>query len=203
MKFFAKAALPLFFVLAALSSQARADITLTITQNVALGGTNWAFSNGSGTIGSSASPYFLVGANPVATKFMSTSNFHDGSLSVVAGVNTFNLVNIFAYNYGNLSGTDGNINQGLDFQGSGSWAGKSISGFNGLVLHANSHAFSNFNPGTYILPSYYSGYNTNLGKFTLNVRAVAADVPEPGSLALLGLGLVSAGMVRRRKVKAA
>ena len=205
MKFFVKAGLPLFFVLSALSSQARADITLTITQNVALGGTNWAFTNGSGTIGTGASPYFLVGATAADPQNFrgNTNGYFDGSLGVVAGVNSFNLTNIFVQNYGDLSGTNGGISQGMDFQGSGSWAGKSISGFNGLVLHANSIAYAAFNPGTYVLPSYYSGYNTNLGKFTLNIGAVAADVPEPGSLALLALGLAGAAMIRRRKVKAA
>lgn len=188
-------------LMSAVSLQAKADITMTITQNTTLGGVNFAFSNGSGTVSDYASSNFLVGEDAAARLGFASGYAYDGSLAVLAGTNKFGIQNIFSYSYPGLPGTNGNIAQGFDFQNGVSLAGAQLSDFNGLVLNANSIAWSNFVPGTYVLPSYYTGYQTELGKFTLQVGAAAAAVPEPGSLAIIGLGLAGLGFVRRQQRK--
>ena len=55
-----------------------------------------------------------------------------------------------------------------------------------------------------------NGFDATLGEWTLSantaggnmfVFSAVADIPEPGPLALFGLGLVGVGMIRRRKSK--
>jgi len=177
-------------------SSANADIIVNVNANLS-GGTTWAFSGGTGTVGGSGF-HFLVGETAANPQAFHAANDQDGSLTVLAGTNAFNITNIFVRAYGGLSGTNGSILDGLDFHTSGAGiGGASIASLNGLVLHANMIDFSSLTAGSYVLDSYYAPYNTNLGTFTLNVGP-QSSIPEPGALALLGLGLAGIGFARRK-----
>jgi len=184
-------------VLVAVAGQAQADLIVTVTEN-ALGGTNWAFSGGAGTV-SGSGQHFLAGgtaANP--QPFYAASDQDTDGLTVVAGTNAFNITNIYVRNYGGLSGTNGAIFDGLDFQNfSVPIGGLSIASMNGLVLHAEDFDLASLNTGTYVFDSYYAPYGTDLGTFTLNVGGVV--VPEPSSIVLVGLGTIGIVVIGRRK----
>ena len=178
-------------------STANADIIVNVNANMS-GGTNWAFSGGTGTVGGSGS-HFLVGETAANPQPFHAANDQDGSLTVLAGTNAFNIATIFVRNFGSLSGINGSIIDGLDFQTSGaSIGGASIASLNGLVFHANAIDFASLTAGSYVLDSYYAPYNTNLGTFTLNVGP-QSSIPAPGALALLGLGLAGIGFARRKR----
>lgn len=188
-------------LLGAVSLQAQADVMLTLTKNSTIGGTDFAFSKGTGTVADYATSNFLVGDRTDAPLGFATGSYYGGTLTLLAGTNSFDIQRIFSYEYGGLWGTNGEVGRGFDFQGGVSMAGAQISDLNGLVLNASGIDYASFTPGTYVLPTYYAGYQTDLGKFTLQIgaAALASDVPEPGSLALLGLGLAGAIAARRRK----
>ena len=175
---------------------ANADLTLTVTDNGS-GGTLWAFSGGTGNL----QPGFccaLVGdttANPQA--FLAAPDL-DATVSVFSGTDTFGFTSIFVLNYSGLPGSNGDIFNGIDFQFLGDDDdGRAVSELNGLILLLDDVAFSSFNPGTYTMNSWYTPYGRDLGSFTLNVGGVA--IPEPGTLALLGLGFAGLAASRRRK----
>ncbi len=174
----------------ALGIHGYAVFTLTISENLISGGTNWRFSEASGTLSSQGSSHFLVGSTVANPQNFYAADAQDQSLAVLAGNNALGIARIFTRNYGGLSGSNGDIFDGLDFQTDATIDGLSLSGMNGLVLHADQFSFSNLNEGVYSLDSYYdgSGYNTSLGAVTLLVGTV---IPEPSGwlLPLLGMGV--------------
>ena len=176
-----------------LTSTVNADLVITVTENTTLGGTNWAFSGGTGNV-TGAGPHFLVGgtaANP--QPFHSADDQDTDGLTVVAGTNTFGIQYIYVRNYSGLSGTNGDIYDGLDFQTQGTdIGGLSIGSLNGLVLHADTFDISSLNIGTNNMDSFYSGYGTELGTVTLLVGtappAVTQSVP---AMSVWGLGILA------------
>jgi len=177
-------------------STANADTIVSVNANLS-GGTTWAFSGVTGTVGGSGSN-FLVGKTLANLRPFHAANDQDGSHTVLAGTNAFNITNIFVHSYGNLSGTNGSILDGLDFQtSSAGLGGASIASLNGLVFEANAIDFASLTAGSYVLDSYYAPYNTNLGTFTLNVGP-QSSIPAPGALELLGLGLAGIGFAKRK-----
>ena len=187
------------------SMATHADVTITVTNNTTLGGTNWAFSGGSGIYNVSPvfnSPIFFVGdttTNPMAFD-NNAPHCQCGGITVLAGVNSFGFVNIFSGAYGGIPGTLGSdIPHALDFQ-TFTDVGPTVNmaALNGLVLNLQDMSFANYNPGTYILDNYYTGYQTDFGTVTLNIAAV----PEPETYAMMLAGLGLLGWVgRRRKLK--
>ena len=168
-----------------------AVLTLTISENLISGGTNWQFSEASGTLSSQSSSHFLVGSTAANPQNFYASDAQDHSLTVLAGNNALGIQSIFTRNYGGLSGSNGEIFDGLDFQTGATIDGLSLSGMNGLVLHADQFSFSSLNEGVYSLDSYFDGsaaYNTSPGPFTLQVGAA---IPEPSGwlLPLLAMGV--------------
>jgi hypothetical protein len=186
-------------LMGAVSLPAKADLTLTVTQNTNLGGVNFSFSKASGVVNANANANFLAGELGSAPLGFASGMYYQGNPTVLAGSNPFQITNIWLHPYSALPGTNGAINQGLNFYTNRSLANTQISDFNGLVINASAIPWSAFVPGTYVLPSYYSGWGTDLGKFTLQVGAAASAVPEPGSLAIIGLGLAGLGFVRRQR----
>jgi PEP-CTERM motif len=183
------------------SMYAHADLTINVTNNTTLGGTDWAFSGGSGTYNVSSgfgSPIFFVGdttTNPLA---FDNNNPHCqcGGVTVLAGTNSFGFVNIFSGAYNGIPGTLGsNIPHALDFQ-TFTNVGPTVNmaALNGLVLNLQNMNYASFNPGSYILNNYYTGYGTDFGTVTLNI----GPVPEPETYAMMLAGLGLLGWMGRR-----
>ena len=193
------------------SVDARADLIVTVTPNGA--GTNWAFSGGTGTIGTEGSKSFIAGG--LDQDFYNFIDIQqDFTLSVLGGTNTYGVDVIQAGHYGHppvlpLSGTNGDIYDYIEihFPTMNALDNQPVSGFNGLVLHANDIPFSRLIPGTYTLDSYYdpnSDFYTSVGTITLNItRAVPGPLAGAGipGLILACVGLL--GWMRRRKQAAA
>lgn len=187
--------------LAVASMAAHADLTITVTENTSLGGTDWSFSGGSGVYSVSPgfnSPIFFVGdssSNPMAFD-ANSPHCQCGGITVLAGTNVFGFQNIFSGAYTGIPGNNGVIPHALDFQ-TFTDVGPTVNmaSLNGLVLNLAGMSFTSYVPGTYTLDNYYTGYGTNFGIVTLVV-----GVPEPEVYAMLmaGLGLLGA-TARRRK----
>jgi hypothetical protein len=181
-------------LLAAAAREARADLVVTVTANPS-GGTNWSFSGGTGTLGSEGMSHFLPAATTSNPQPFVAASDQDNSLTVLSGSNAFAIRDIFVRNYGGLSGSNGSIFDGVDFQTSTlDLDGQSLSALDGLVLYADELDLASLNVGTYTLDSYYDGganYYTSLGTFTLEV------VPEP-SVALLLASALAALRLRPR-----
>jgi hypothetical protein len=189
--------------LLAMSASAYANLTITVSKNTTLGGTDWAFSGGSGTFGSTGSSEFIVGENTANPSYLTAnaiSNFgvYDTTLTVASGSNVFGLNAIWVREFGGIAGTHGAIDFGIDFQGLGNWNNASISTFNGLVLNLNNAKYISFNPGTYIMDSSATAFNRSIGTFTLIVEPFT-NAPEPTTIALLGLGLFGFAARRRKQ----
>ena len=172
--------------------QAHADLTVTVTENPS-GGTNWAFSGGSGTLGTEGICCFLPGDTAENPQDFHAADDEDTSLSVLAGTDILGFTEIFVRDFrrqvpNGLAGSNGEILNGIDFQADGlsPHDDKSLSELDGLVIYADDIDLSSLKVGTYTFDSYYTGgsYYTSLGTFTLNVLApsipVAIDV-KPGS----------------------
>jgi opacity protein-like surface antigen len=79
------------------SVDARADLIVTVTPNGA--GTNWAFSDGTGTIGTEGSKSFIAGG--LDQDFYNFIDIQqDFTLSVLGGTNTYGVDVIQAGHYG-------------------------------------------------------------------------------------------------------
>jgi len=79
------------------------------------------------------------------------------------------------------------------------------SGLGGFDVSADGTAFATFNDGIASTSSLYTinlatGAATNIGTIPFAVNGLAAAVPEPGSLSLLGLA-IAGFVVRRRKLR--
>lgn len=96
-------------------------------------------------------------------------------------------------------------NAAVDFKFYDSSAGSAVNG--GAWSSGNSIGLigTNVNLGSYGTFAYVLGYNDSgtghddWDDFVIGINAVDRQVPEPGTLALLGLGLVGLGLGRRRK----
>jgi hypothetical protein len=61
--------------------------------------------------------------------------------------------------------------------------------------------YANAGAGTWNSASYVQAFASNNSNFQLNITSRASDVPEPGSLALMGLAFAGMAAVKRRKAK--
>lgn len=178
-----------------LAGGANAAITITVTENTTLGGTNWTFDGGSGLVVGGGNN-FLVGATPANPQDIHLSDAEQITVALLSGSNSLGVDNIFVRNYGGLPGTNGDIFDGFDFQGVFNISGIDLSTMNGTVLHAPDFDIGALNNGTFSFDSYYTPYGTNLGVMQVNVGVV----PEPSSSLLVCLGAL--GLVaRRRRIK--
>jgi len=76
--------------------------------------------------------------------------------------------------------------------------------FLGPDFNADATEFSSSNPGSGIQPDGTGGGdNVVFARFTLSGERAPTNVPEPGTLALFGIGLVGLGLMRQRRKKAA
>ena len=75
-----------------------AVLTLTISENLISGGTNWQFSEASGTLSSQSSSHFLVGSTAANPQNFYASDAQDHSLTVLAGNNALGIQSIFTRN---------------------------------------------------------------------------------------------------------
>ena len=66
-----------------------------------------------------------------------------------------------------------------------------------ILTFANPTAGQNFQ--VMVSTCFYNEQETPLGSYTLTIASNPTSVPEPGSLALFGIGLVGLALARRRK----
>lgn len=186
----------LVILILSINTRINADLIVHVTENTTLGGTNWAFSGGSGILGSEGKSAFLVCATLANPQPFHALNDYDTSLTVLSGTNDLNIAAIYSQDYTFLSGSNGDIANGLEIvTSSPDLDGADLADLNGLVLHANGLSFASLNPGIYTMDSYFNAsgsgsYYTSLGNFTFIVGdEPAAAVPEPSTYAMLILGL--------------
>ena len=171
----------LFLVLAPVVAQANLLINFTADGT---GGTNLEF-DGSGTVLSSGS---FVYYSP-ATAFYMLTGWTSSLVAPNAVLGGGTVGTLFA-------GQSGAPAQSVEWFWPGVGNGNSLSDADGLTFDLPTLNFSNFIQGTYAL-TRFSGF-ADVGDVTL-VIGPRAEIPEPASLALIGLGLAGLGFSRRRK----
>jgi len=124
---------------------------------------------------------FQLDSSPTPSVVFSDEFWMQGVTAQISGVDT--LIDVFFF----TALTDG----GLAYVG----LSPDLS-LAGDALFTGPTSSPEFLTGTFSLVDYYTGG----GSYTLSISLVDdTDVPEPAALALFGLGLVGAGMARRRK----
>jgi len=173
---------------------ANADLILNIT-NSGSGNTLWEMTGSTTAIGDQSS------ANGFWPQFegLTAVNTSLGCINIVSGSGTLSTT---------TSGTR-NLNDACVYANSGAsdyitprtssafaWSiGDTLTWSGNMVVAA---AYSVFNPGTYVTQqSIYQGAVPQFSRVVVNIGPVS--VPEPGTLALFGIGLFGVGLTRRRK----
>jgi hypothetical protein len=182
---------------------ANADLILNIT-DAGSGNTRWVFSGSTTALGTQGDAVGFAPQFPafqVANQTLACVGIVSGSGTMSTSAGAFAVGDACVYHENpDIYGATSSLLMMRAVLGGGGirgWEPWDVLSWTGDIVFAAPH--SAFNPGTYSTQqSIYGGDNVQFEAVVVTIGP-RQSVPEPGTLALFGIGLLGLGLARRRK----